>query len=95
MTEKGIFWAKVRWRAFAEKGSKYFHNLNKRNYPRNIMREMYLKKDNDRILSNETEQMLEEGKRYFETLFERRPVNELQTMFTEHLPQLTLAERNL
>ena len=64
MTEKGRFWAKVRWK--------------------NVMREMYVKKGNEGILSNETEQMLAEGKRYFETLFERMPVNELQTMFTEH-----------
>ena len=95
MTEKGMFWAKVRWRAFAEKGSKYFHNLTKRNYPRNIMREMYIKEEKRNILTNKTDNMLEEGKRYFETLFKRQTANEFQTEFTENLPQLTLTNKNL
>ena len=37
--------------------------------------------------------MLGEGVKYFESLYKRRPTNELLTDFTESLPQLTLTDK--
>ena len=91
MTEKtkgSILRCKMQWHEEGEKSTKYFLNLEKRQYnKKNISR---LKKENGDIISDNNE-ILNEQKSFYEQLYTTIPVNysepnikELETKFFEH-----------
>lgn len=61
LTSKNMFFVKVRWRSLAEKRSKYFHNIPKRNRASNICKKIVNRKSNDgqQQTTTETDVMLE------------------------------------
>ena len=66
---------RARWRHFAERGTSYFHGLNKRNRVQTPLKSMTLVHSGGEadVYSGETSKMLHECKTFFEKLYERKP----------------------
>ena len=85
---------KVRWYEDGEKSSKYFLNMEKRNYNKKIISR--LKVENDKIIDDPKE-ILEAEKRFYQELYRKRS-NEnnqeaLRTLFSHKAPKLSENEQ--
>lgn len=92
ITSKRMFQSRARWRELAETGSKYFHELQKRNKRRNICTALFVKdkgKDGQEVVTNNTDDMLEEGREFFEELYRQRSVAVAPDSFIAGLPRLS------
>lgn len=79
--------SKARWAAKGEKITKYYCNLEKRHY---VSKQMFTLVTNDGTCLDRTEDMLAETKKYFETLYSERQVQEVDLQkFSHTLPKLT------
>lgn len=75
MTSNRIFKSKARWRSSAEIGSRYFHQLGKRNRGKNICKALFVhdrQHEGQEVISSNTDQMLEEGRHFFSDLYRKR-----------------------
>ncbi|MEM9400762.1 MAG: reverse transcriptase domain-containing protein, partial [Verrucomicrobiota bacterium] len=92
MSSQGMFLSKVRWRHLAETGSKYFHDLHKRNRCKNVCKALFVE-DNQiygqKVITSSTEKMLQEGCNFFSKLYEKLPVTDEIEPFTEGLTRLS------
>lgn len=93
LARKGMFFGKVRWRNLAERGTKYFHGLSRRNRGKNITRTLFINVGSEvqqATLTNCTEQMLEEGKSFFTQMYAKEACNlDGLAPFLERLPNIS------
>ena len=69
-----ILRSKARWAAQGEKVTKYFCNLEKRHF---VSKQMYKLIDKDGIEIKDTKEMVEETKKFYEKLYEKKMVNDI------------------
>ena len=69
-----ILRAKARWASQGEKVTKYFCNLEKRHF---VSKQMYKLVDNNGEEINDTKKMVEETRKFYEKLYEKKIVNDI------------------
>ena len=72
-TERGIISCKARWRHAAERGTAYFHGLNKRNHTGNFIKALNLVYTAPDETTDDVPKMLEECRFYYDRLYAARP----------------------
>ena len=78
ITSSNIFHARVRWRRCGERGSKYFHDLKKRNFINSGTKALTLTHSkNSSVMSEDVSEMLTECQAFFEEMY-RAPSVRLQ-----------------
>lgn len=91
-TSKAMFQSRARWRNLAETGTKYFHGLQKRNRCRNVCKALFVSdkdKQSPKVITNVTDEMLEEGREFFADLYRQRPAMGVSDSFRVELPRLS------
>ena len=94
-TKASMFRCKTNWRRFAEKGTKYFHGLQKRDQFGSIQRAMQLTHTKGDVISGETDDMLNECRTFFQGVYAERPVSTVESEELAMLPRLSLNQRTL
>ena len=85
ITGRNMFLSAVRWKQFGERGSKYFHNLKRRNIPNSTTKSLFLthSKDGDSF-SEDVKDMLTECHTFFKEMY-RAPNDSLQIDQSENI----------
>lgn len=92
MTSKRMFRSKARWRSSAETGSRYFHQLGKRNSVKNIVKALFVRdrqQGGQEVMTSDTNDMLEEGRMFFNDMYKKRPLTGELHSFVEGLASLS------
>ena len=85
ITERNMFLTAARWKQFGERGSKYFHNLKRRNTPNSTIKSLAMTHSkNSDAFSEDVKEMLTECHTFFREMY-RAPTDSLQIDQSENL----------
>ena len=89
VTATNMLNCKANWRQFAEKGTKYFHGLNRRNASRSTLKAMELQYTDPGVLSSDSSAMLKEAQVYFQNMFAARQMADNIEQVLGNIPKLS------
>ena len=89
VTAKNMLNCKANWRQFAEKGTKYFHGLNRRNASRSTLKAMELQYTDPGALSSDSSAMLKEAQAYFQNMYAARQMADNIEQVLDNIPMLS------
>lgn len=95
MTDKNIWNAKLRWRMYAERGTKYFYGLPRRSSTHNVCKAMVMSNYGTKTgeITVNRDEMLHECQTYFEKLYDIEQEKQSDTNFLNGIPSLTASQR--
>ena len=94
IAKSNMFRCKTNWRRYAEKGTQYFHGLQKRDRFGSVQKAMQLTHTQGGIISGDTSDMLEECRTFFRGVFTEQMVQTMNGDELSLLPRLTSEQHN-